>query len=229
MSVIIAKQCVDGVFMVADSVCRHSDGHTAPDGIKYDSDTFHGEPYAMVFAGHAGIVGGNSTLDYIKIVPGLPGSLQDAMESALRSYCIYAEANPPTQEEIDAIPPHLRAEFTDSPKVVAYYSVRWFEWWVATVLAAPGLQFRDHQHTHTMRGLWPTNDEAIKAELNGLCTLAPTTIAEAAPLFAAAFDRAHQRLPDNCQYPGRLLLHRANGVTYAPFNNSAELLALAGA
>lgn len=229
MSVIIAKQCLDGVFMVADSVCRHSDGHTTPDGVKFHTDNFQGEPFALVFAGHAGIVGGKSTLDYIKTVPGLPGSLQDAMESALRSYCVYAEANPPTQEEIDAIPSHLRAEFNDAPKVVAYYSVRSLEWWAATVLAASGLQFRDLQNTHTMRALWPTNDEAIKTELNGHCTLAPTTIAEAAPWFAAAFDRAHQLLPEHCQYPGRLLLHRSNGVTSAPFNNAAELLALAGA
>lgn len=223
MTLLVTKHCSDGVLLIADSVSKPENGPTTNNAKK----TLHGfrgsVPFAVVFAGFAGNVGGPQTLDTIRHATSIPtGLLQDNIRDAIKARLKDEAESGDWNNENGEIDEEAREEFRTKQKIIVLLGVGSGALWIISATAAHQDQF-ELIKPGNMAISQPGPDKIAFEQLKELCNHTTQTLIEATQVAAMIFDKACLLFPNDCTYPGVVLFLTATRVTQANFATSTEL------
>jgi len=225
MTLIIAKQCSNGVLLICDSASTPEVGAINNNAVKWLQGEWFGQSFALVFAGYAGNLDGIPTLDVIHTATSIAGrSLQNNLSNAIHDR-LNNEVNEGdwTDDATGAVDEPKRARFASQERIAVFLSVRHNEWWIIDLTANHENTFA--QQPHTEMRITPGGTGPAFEELLAMCIHTPQSLREATLTASAIFHRASILFPNQVRFPGRIVFHKVDGVTTESFSNVGELLA----
>jgi hypothetical protein len=226
MTLIIGKQCDDGVLLVADSASISSNNNPlARDALKTLRGVRGGQSFTAVFGGYAGNVGEIQTLDVIKTASCvLTGTLQDNIMQAVRGRLQDEVANGDWTDSDGKVDQAARDQFEKAQRITVLLSIRHDEWWCIDVTAASQNMFQ-RILPPIMAINQPSADMQAFHQIQNLCDHSPQNLKQAAHTAGLIFDRATVLFSHEVCYPGTAMLHLPRGIESIIFSNPEELMA----
>lgn len=230
MTLLLAKQCSDGVLLIADSVAIPEVGAVHCNAIKFIIGNRGGQACAVIFGGFAGAQNGIQSIDALRAAidaqPGpLPAVIRDTMRARLRDESDHGD----WKDDVTGLDDNVKRElFRQNMVMTALVSSHPGELWAVHVKAGQTLSFESVYPCFTAI-TQPGQNTAAYEELKRLCNNHVQTIPQALKSAAQVFDRATVLFPGECCYPAAVLRSTAAGVTQTNYLNFAELDAAGGA
>jgi len=223
LTLIIGKQCNNGVLLVADSVSIAIDGGPPNNNAIKSLHGLTGDrAYSLVFGGHAGFVGGTMTLDVIRqAICDSAGLLQEDIRNAIREQLIDEVTNGDWNDANGKVDEAARDRFSNQ-RVTVFLTLSRDEWWIIDVTANTQNYFARFPAPR-MAIIQPGPNAAAFDELKSLCDNEPKSLLQASKTSGILFQRATELFPNEVLYPGTALIHLANGIKEISFSNADEL------
>ncbi len=223
MTLIVGKNCSDGVLLVADSCARHTDGTITNDGVKWHCGFRQNEPFALVFGGFAASDKNPSiTLDALKAACAVPtGSIQDNVRDAAQRLLRDEVNHGQWEDEAE------REHFRRNGVIIVLLSVRSYELCLILMTAQEIKIFQSVEKNRMVMGEIDT-DHGTSEKLADLRNHSPQSVKEAFGSAAQLFQIASELLPNDVKYPGKVFVHRAGGVSEFGFTTAAEAQSVLG-
>ncbi len=214
MTFIIGMQCNDGVLIASDSVSISTAGSVTNTGVKHLQGVRCGQPFALAFAGYAGIENGPQTLTVIeKATRELKGDLVDNLGQHLQDW-LYAESFRGRKR--------TRKEFRRISHVRVFISVGRQAWWL---IDAKPQGFAKSRMAHRSIAIGqPGPDHAAWQKLRGAIPVGPEWLVDGKKVAGMLFELGTQLFPSAARYPGTATTHNEDGVSLVIFRNQSELV-----
>jgi hypothetical protein len=222
MSLILAKQCTDGIVLVSDSV-RIVEKHDAPPEIgsgdrKLIAGLRNGRNYGIVFAGLATMDELLPVRAWLEKAARSPGHLGEnvtaAFVDALAHYKAHANwDNDMERESWEARQAFCYAFLAEGPGLLFYSDANF-------VFGGKTAQVNFGE----VMILTPPDDPQASAAIRELKNDSPLLLKDGLLHLSDLFDRVVQAMPNGCKYPGHYWFVRQSGIAvYGEFASLAEL------
>ena len=224
MTLLIGKQCKDGVLFLADGISISEKPGSPPiittGAVKALCSEKSGRSYCMVFGGLAGLDTTRPTFDWLREAASKQdGSLQDNAERAAWESLRDAVKNGFGKND-----EQQRIELMNHGSIVVFVSVRPDEWWEIDA-------FYDSSEKNRIRPgfvvISLTGNSLGMQELQPLLNHEDMTWREAVISCSRVFDKAAELFPERCRYPGTLCVQTLDGCVRKTFNSVNELMGVA--
>ncbi len=214
MTFIVGMQCNDGVLIASDSVNITTAGKVTNTGVKHLHGVRNGQPFALAFAGYAGIENGPQTLTVIENATRVAqGDLIDNLGQHLQDW-LYAESFRGRKR--------MRKEFRRIAHVRVFISLGAQEWWV---LHAKPREFSKAQMAHRSIAVGqPGPNRAAWQKLLTAVPVGPENLVDGKVVAGSLFELGTQLFPSAARYPGTATIHNGSGIKVVVFRNQSELI-----